>query len=496
MWFRFEYRGDRTPITVALDGFGTRDLELLVYTPEQVDEKSAAPRGTPVGRGGGAKAQTGHDLFWTGAFPLGGTYFIAIVNPTDRAILFRLAVSGPSVTARTLQSTTTSPLTLPDANTPLSKVRVESSALGLGGLEKLDSSETWVSLGLMIPDFKEIGQPWFIYTVYFPPDLGIAPMNVTVPRSPDRCTPPSAIGPIITQTIKLCANSVYSNLNIAGSGIGIFGDDAGTALVKSEGRNFAVTAVGERLLIQGLKIQASTDPQDADKWLCAYEKCGDGANAYPGSTVYGGGILLKAARSVVRDVTVTGGTNGIATIDSADNFFINNRVTHQSGWASYNRFAVRNYFMGNAFNYSYRSCVGPDGKFYQHGCETAGWLCISCSDILLVDNDCYSGGNCYYANGDGGVSSFNIKFIRNACYGSPNNCFEATYSKGIFFEKNVTGKDPHTGHDCVYPFWIGGSEVVFGRDNNWACTVTAASAIKRSENSTDGSSNTPRPGNR
>ena len=399
MWFRFEYLGDRSPITVALDGFGAREMELLIYTPEQVTEKSVEPRGAPVGRGSGNKAQTGHDLVWTGGFPLGGTFFAVVNNPTDRAILFRLSATGAGVSASTVKTT----LPSVDSNSQLHQVRVEQSAISLGKLESLDRLEAWSSLGLTIPDFKQVKQPWFIYTVYFPPDLGMAPMTLTVPRAPEQCTPPNAIGPIITQTIKLCPNSVYYNLNVAGSGIGVFGDDAGTALVKSEGRSFALTAIGEWLLIQGLKIQSSTDPQDLDKWLCAYEKCGDGPNAYPGSTVYGGGILLKASHSVVKDVTITGGTNGIATIEGADNFFINNRVTHQSGWASYNRFAVRNYFMGNAFNYSYRSCVGPDRKYYQHGCETAGWLCISCADIMLIDNDCYSGGNCYYANGDGGV---------------------------------------------------------------------------------------------
>ena len=491
IWFRFEYRGDRSPITVALDCVGTRDLEMLVYTPEQVDEKSTAPRGAPVGRGGGNKAQTNHDLFWTGAFPIGGTYFVVVNNPTDRAILFRLNVTGPGVFASTFKTTFPSDPVIGEANPQLPQVRVEKSALSLGKLETLNHLEAWSSLGAFIPYFKEVGQPWNVYTVFFPAELGVQPLGVIVPNAPAQCTPPNAIAPVITQTIKLCPNNVYTNLNVAGVGIGIFGDDAGTARVKSEGRNFAVTAVGERILIQGLKIEATTDPQDAGKWLCAYEKCGDGPNAYPGSTVYGGGILLKAARSIVRDVTVTGGTNGIATLDGADNFFINNRLQYQSGWATYARFAVRNYFMGNAFNYSNRSCTGPDRKFYQNGCETAGWLCISCVDVMLADNECRLSGNCYYANGDGGVPSYNIKFFRNSCYGSPNNCFEATYSRGIFFDRNIAARDSQTGAECKYPFWVGGSEVVFGRYNNWACQVSASSALKRSENSVEGTSPAP-----
>jgi hypothetical protein len=256
--------------------------------------------------------------------------------------------------------------------------------------------------------------------------------------------------------------------------------------VKSDGRSFAITAVGERLVLQGLKIQASTDPKDANIWLCQYEKCGDGPNAYPGSTVYGGGILFKASGSLIRDVTVTGGTTGIAIISGADNYLINNRFLYQTGWSSYNRYVVRTQFMGNAFNYANRSCKAPTGKgFYQSGCETAGWLCISCVDTMLIDNECRRGGNCYYVNGDGGVPSFNIKFFRNACYAATNNCFEATYSKGILFEKNVAARDQQTGQDCNYPFWVGGSEVNWGRDNNWACVVSADKAKSRSEHSVE-----------
>jgi len=485
MWFRFEYRGDRSPITVYLDGFGVRDMEMLIYTPEQVDEKTTEPRGAPVGRGGGNKAQTGHDVAWTGGFPLGGTYYVLINNPTDRAIVFRLTVAGPGVTA----SAQRSPVNVeqPDALTQLPKIRIETSALAANDLNSLNHIEAWASLGLAIPDFKEVGQPWSVLTVFFPPELGTQPMGVIVPNMPATCTPPNALGPVITQTIRLCPNMVYYNLNVQGSGIGVI-DDTGTAKIKAEGRSYGVTAVGERILLQGLRIESSTDPLDLGKWLCAYEKCGDGPSAYPGSTVYGGGILMKASRSVVKDVVVTGGTNGIATIEGTDNFYINNRLQYQTGWASYNRYATRNYFMGNAFNYSNRSCTGPNGRFYQNGCETAGWLCISCVDVMLIDNECRLGGNCYYANGDGGVPSFNVKFFRNSCYGSPNNCFEATYSRGIYFEKNIAARDLPTGQECRYPFWVGGSEVNWGRDNNWACIISAANALKRSEGSVEGQS--------
>lgn len=486
-WYRFEYRGDRTPINIGLSGYGARDLEMLVYTPAQVESARIDPNEAPVGRGGGNKAQTGYDLYWTGAFPIEGTYYIAIINQTDHAILYRLVVSGPSVTASAVGASAAREQESTEETPNLPRTRIESST-NSSQLPVVDYLEAWISLGIMVPDLREAMHPTTIYTVFFPPELGIPPMPVAVPSPPEKCTPPEAVSVIITESIKLCPGNTYYNLNLSGKEIGIFSDDAGTAIVKSEGRSFAVTAVGENLLIQGLKIQSTTDPNDADKWLCAYDHCGDGPAAYPGGTIYGGGILLKASGSLIKDVTVTGGTTGIATIDGVDNFIINNRLQYQTGWASYNRYSVRTHFLGNAFNYSRRSCVGLDRRFYQNGCETAGWLCISCVDIKLIDNECRRGGNCYYVNGDGGVPSFNIAFFRNTCYGSPNNCYEATYSKGVSFEKNVATRDPYSKENCNYPFWVGESQVIFGPGNDWACTISPTVALRRSQGDVPSSS--------
>ena len=483
IWYSFEYRGDRSPINIALDGYGVHDLELQVFTPEQVDPKTNQVRVAPVGRGGGNKAQTGHDVFWSGGFSQGGTFYVAVVNKTDRTIIYRLSAAGPAVTASAITAPVNPDPSMDDpANSP--RVRVEISTPTPPAAVAMDYRLAWESLGLLLPKLDEAALT--NYAIFYPPEMGVEPVVLSIPKAPEQCTPPHAVGEIITQSIRLCPNSVYANLNIAGSGIGIFGDEAGSATVKGEGRSFAVTAIGERLVLQRFRVQSSTDPLDANIWLCQYEKCGDGPNAFPGSTIYGGGILLKASGSLVSDVTVSGGTTGIAIISGADNFLINNRFLYQTGWSSYNRYIARTFFMGNAFQYANRSCKNPTGKgFYQSGCETAGWLCISCMDVSLVDNECRGSGNCYYVNGDGGVPSFNVKFFRNTCYGSPNNCFEATYSKNIWFEKNSALRDPKTGLDCNYPFWVGGSDILWGRDNNWACTVSADKAKSRSQSSTE-----------
>ncbi len=434
----------------------------------------------PVGRGGGIKSQTGHDVFWSGGFSQGGTFYVAVVNKTDRTIIYRLSAAGSAVTASAITAPEPGAENIPD----FPRVRIEVSTPTPRAIVAMDYKLAWESLGLLLPKLDEAALT--NYAIFYPPEMGVQPVVLAVPKAPEQCTPPNAVGEIITQTIKLCPNSVYSNLNLAGNGIGIFGDAAGTAVVRGEGRSFALTAVGERLTLQGFKVQSSTDPLDANIWLCQYEKCGDGPNAFPGSTIYGGGILLKASGSLVSDVTVSGGTTGLAIISGSDNYLINNRFLYQTGWSSYNRYITRTYFMGNAFHYANRSCKAPTGKgFFQSGCETAGWLCISCMDVSLVDNECRGSGNCYYVNGDGGVPSFNVKFFRNTCFGSPNNCFEATYSKNIWFEKNVAMRDPKTGLECNYPFWVGGSEIIWGRDNNWACTVSADRAKARSQSSTE-----------
>jgi hypothetical protein len=319
------------------------------------------------------------------------------------------------------------------------------------------------------------------FTLFYAGELGIPPLALEVVLPPTQCTPPEAIGVVITQSIKLCPNATYRPLNLSGSRMGIFQDDANSAIVKSDGRSFAITAVGDHLLFQGLKIQATTDPQDRGKWVCAFSKCKFGDVFVEGGPVYGGGISISGSHMVVKDVTVTGGTIGVALLEGSDNFLINNKLLYQTGWASYNRYPQRTQFLGNQFNFANRDCRGPDGMYYSQGCETAGWICISCVEILLLNNECKRGGNCYYVSGDGGTPSYNVKFIGNTCFAAPNNCFEATFSKGIYFERNQAKKDPYSGENCTYPFWIGGSEVVFGKGNDWACLISANTAKTRSD---------------
>lgn len=500
IWYRFEYLGDKSPITVAADGFGVKDLDLLIYTPDQVNANFDEPKTQAVGRGSANRQQTGHDIFWTGAFPSGGTAYALVANNTTRAIVFKLSVTGVSVITAPLQVPNASETSTADDTSPPTGIRVETSLAPVRppipsvGLFEIDTSEVRGNRLKWLHDFYTLfggtaavanvpssNEPTGIYTILYPGELGIPPLALEVVLPPGACTPPDAIGVVITQSIKLCPNATYRPLNVSGSRIGIFQDDANTAVVKSDGRSFAITAVGDHLLFQGLKIQATTDPQDRGKWVCAFSKCKFGDVFVEGGPVYGGGISISGSYAIVKDVTITGGTIGVALLEGNDDFLINNKLLFQTGWASYNRYPQRTQFLGNQFNWANRDCRGPDGVYYSQGCETAGWICISCVDVLLLNNECKHGGNCYYVSGDGGTPSYNVKFIANTCYAAPNNCFEATFSKGIYFERNVARKDPNSGENCNYPFWIGGSQVLFGKGNDWACLVSPNTAKTRSD---------------
>jgi len=500
IWYRFEYLGDRSPISVAVDGFGVKDLDVLIYTPDQIGPNFTEPTQTAIGRGGGNRTQSGHDVFWTGAFPSGGTAYVAIVNNTTRAIVFRLSVAGTSVVTTPFQlpdnpqpaatdnsftgiRVETGTTVKPTATTPLAFLDLDLTVVRGNRTKWLRDFYSGNPTTLASGPTQVSNDPLTTIYVIYPAELGIPPLPRTVPIAPGICTPPEAIGVVITQTIKLCPNATYRALNISGSFVGVFQDDANTALIKSEGRSFAVTAAGDGIYLQGIKVQGTTDPQDRGKWVCAFDKCKFGNVFVEGGPVYGGGISINGSNTLIKDVTVTGGTIGVALLEGTDNFLINNHLLYQTGWASYNRFPQRTQFLGNQFNFANRDCRGPDGVYYSQGCETAGWICISCVEVLVLNNECKRGGNCYYVSGDGGTPSFNVKFIGNTCYSAPNNCFEATFSKGIYFERNQARKDPYTGEQCNYPFWIGGSEVTFGKGNDWACLVNASTARTRSETS-------------
>jgi hypothetical protein len=171
-------------------------------------------------------------------------------------------------------------------------------------------------------------------------------------------------------------------------------------------------------------------------------------------------------------------------VDGYNNTLVANNLSDLNGWGSFNIRSNNSVYAGNVLNRDNHGCTTPDGHKFEHGCETAGWVCLQCSQNLIANNHCEYSGNCYYLSGERGLASNNNRFIGNYCAASPNNCFEFTFSKGNTLQDNIATAHPETGAACKYPFWIGGSTVYFGK-NSWGCAISPEDAVGDAVRSTN-----------
>jgi hypothetical protein len=86
-------------------------------------------------------------------------------------------------------------------------------------------------------------------------------------------------------------------------------------------------------------------------------------------------------------------------------------------------------------------------------------------------------------NGEGNLNSNHNRFHQNECRASPHNCYEVTFAIGNEFVENIARDDPDTGAACNYPFWIGGSQVIFAR-NTWSCSMSPETSVEHATAST------------
>jgi hypothetical protein len=105
-WYRFDYAGNRSQITITLVSGNISGLTFSVFTPAEIVSWWS---GTPIGRGtsqpvscttglpqeGGACQSS--DLLWSGNFNAGGTYYVELVNNTGSAVGFQLTIQGAGV---------------------------------------------------------------------------------------------------------------------------------------------------------------------------------------------------------------------------------------------------------------------------------------------------------------------------------------------------------------------------------------------------------------
>ena len=86
-WFRFNYQGDQSLVSLTMPNLAKSNLIFEVYTPGQIQQWWKVD---PVGQG----TDSGDDQFWQGASIEGGTYYVRVVNYEPSAMNFQLLMGG------------------------------------------------------------------------------------------------------------------------------------------------------------------------------------------------------------------------------------------------------------------------------------------------------------------------------------------------------------------------------------------------------------------
>jgi hypothetical protein len=100
MWYKFDYGGDRSKITVILYNGNVSGIWFALFTPDQAinftDNKY-------IGRGmtqpilcDQGKCSS-NDLVWVGAFSVPGTFFIRVTNPNDKPWTIKMHIEGDNI---------------------------------------------------------------------------------------------------------------------------------------------------------------------------------------------------------------------------------------------------------------------------------------------------------------------------------------------------------------------------------------------------------------
>jgi hypothetical protein len=107
-WYKFDYVGDKSKITVLMPGGTDTLVEFNAFTPEQANSWWDGET-KPIGRGTAypVDCETGEevlhsecksrDLKWVGQFNFPGTFFIQVVNYNTGTANFTLTIDGTGV---------------------------------------------------------------------------------------------------------------------------------------------------------------------------------------------------------------------------------------------------------------------------------------------------------------------------------------------------------------------------------------------------------------
>jgi hypothetical protein len=101
LWYKFDYTGDKSLITISLPNGNAWGFDFKVYTSEQALQ--VYTQDVPVGRGNAVNQPcatgscTANDLTWIGSFPVAGTYFVRVLNNKPLPQTFVVQIAGTAV---------------------------------------------------------------------------------------------------------------------------------------------------------------------------------------------------------------------------------------------------------------------------------------------------------------------------------------------------------------------------------------------------------------
>jgi hypothetical protein len=101
LWYKFDYTGDRSKITLTLPNGNAWGFDFKLYTSDQAfrvyDEDKFVGRGSAVNQPCDTGRCTADDLTWIGTFNLAGTYFVRVINTKPLPQTFVLQIAGTAI---------------------------------------------------------------------------------------------------------------------------------------------------------------------------------------------------------------------------------------------------------------------------------------------------------------------------------------------------------------------------------------------------------------
>ncbi len=101
LWYKFDYTGDRSKITLTLPNGNAWGFDFKLYTSDQAfrvyDEDKFVGRGSAVNQACDTGRCTADDLTWIGNFNIAGTYFVRVINTKPLPQIFVLQIAGTAI---------------------------------------------------------------------------------------------------------------------------------------------------------------------------------------------------------------------------------------------------------------------------------------------------------------------------------------------------------------------------------------------------------------